>query len=297
MEICLSFPEDPNILDYVQVSKKIGTSKFSVYKVHSPTRRSDYALKVFPKTKENTAQYNKEKLIFYLNHPNIIQSIPITCHHSKFDAILTEYVSYGSFYDIVEKGVLNSDILVRTYFHQLIEGLQHVHSRGIAHLDLKLENLMMGPKFQLKIIDFDHAQFIKDNHLTSGGTKDYRAPEMLRGNCKDLAALDIYSAGIILFAFKAREFPFNEENGSKPGGYDYYAKEKSSYWELKAQQKEKGFFSENFIELVNGMVHQDVNQRFEIKDIKESKWYKGPILNSESLKMAIKDKIGTSASK
>lgn len=292
MEICLSFPEDPDILDYVQVKKKIGEGKFNVYQVYSQTHKAFYALKAIPKTKHGVAQYNKSKLMFHLNHPNIIQSIPITCQHDKINVVLTEYIPYGNFHDIVSKEMIDSEILARTYFRQLIEGLEYIHLKGIAHLDLKLDNLMLGSNFQLKIIDFDQAQPIKDEYLTSGGTKDFRAPEVINGECNDLTALDIYSAGIILFTFKVRELPFCEVHGENPGGYDYYVNDKSYYWKFKGQlRKERNFFSHDFIELVNGMIHEDVSKRFKIKHIKESKWYKGPVLSLESLKKVMRDKV------
>ena len=65
---------------------------------------------------------------------------------------------------------------------------------------------MLGSNYLLKIIDFDQAQPISENWMTSGGTKGHRAPEVRTGDCKDLVAADIFSAGIILFAFKHRKF-------------------------------------------------------------------------------------------
>ncbi|RZJ37213.1 MAG: hypothetical protein EOO18_06165 [Chryseobacterium sp.] len=54
---------------------------------------------------------------------------------------------------VTKKGLLSHEMIIRTYFHQLIEGIEYIHSQGVAHLDLKLENIMLGDSFELKIID------------------------------------------------------------------------------------------------------------------------------------------------
>jgi len=242
-----------------------------------------------------TTQYHKEKLLFHLSHPNIIQNIAIKCHHDDFHALLIEYARFGDFFELTTSNALDSEAMIRYCFHQLISGLEYSHSHGVAHLDLKLENLMLGADFNLKIIDFDQAQPVSDKVLTSGGTRDYRAPEVLNGNCNNLAAVDVYSAGVILYAFKAQEFPFvemNDPEGKNLKSYKGYCKDKKAFWKSKAEQKRNSkFFSAEFIELVNGMINPDVKKRLTIKDIKKSKWFKGPILSPEEFRHAMKLKI------
>jgi len=294
MKISVSFAEHPEETEDLIVKKKIGTGKFNVYHVYSPSYRSDFALKIYPKNRYGTRQYHKEKLVFHLNHPNVIQTVPIVCHYTNFHAILTEHIKYGDFFEVVTRGSFDNDIndtLIRTYFRQLVEGLEYIHSQGVAHLDLKLENLMLGSDYLLKIIDFDHAQPISDNCITSGGTKGYRAPEVRTGDCKDLVAADIFSAGIILFAFKHNEFLFLENDEADIASYNFYVENKSFYWKLQAQRREKDFYRRGFIEFINGMVHQDVEKRFDFKKIKESEWYKGSVLDAENLKVQMRNRI------
>jgi len=224
------------------------------------------------------------------------------CCDERFFTTLTEFAKYGDFFDLVTKGFLESEILIRTYFHQLIEGLEYIHSQGVAHLDLKLENLMLGTDFQLKIIDFDQSQMITDKTLTSGGTIAYRAPEIINGNSTNFTAADIFSAGIILYAFKAREFPFvekivdNEYKDSR--SYLTFAKNNRNFWRMKGYaKKDKFFYSEEFISLVNGMLHENPQKRFTIKNIKESKWYQGPVLDKLGLVFEMKLKCEATTKK
>ena len=295
MEICVTFPELPSLKNSLIVDKKVGSGKFSVYKVHSPTHRENYALKVFPKNQTGITQYKKEKLMFGLNHPNIIQRIPMICHRNDFYALLTEFAKYGDFFELVTSGVLNNEVLVRTYFHQLIEGLEYIHSQGVTHLDLKLENLMLGSDFQLKIIDFDQAQLITDNIITSGGSQGYRAPEVRNGTCSDLAAADVFSAGVILYAFRAIEFPFIEMKNHDSGDYrcySYFLKNNKGFWQKRAELKKSNtFFSPEFIQLVNSMLHPKPHRRATIQEIKGCKWYQGPILDAGALKAEMKANI------
>ena len=295
MEIFVTFSNHPAVKESLIVNKKVGAGKFSVYKVHSPRNRENYALKVFPKSPSGVSQYKKEKLMFKLNHPNVIQRIPVQCHRDDFYALFTEFAKYGDFFELVTSGLLNNETLIRTYFHQLIAGLEYIHSQGIAHLDLKLENLMMGSDYQLKIIDFDQAQMISDNVITSGGSKGYRAPEVINGTCTNLAAADIFSVGVILFAFKAIEFPFLEMEDpdlEDYRSYPYFVKKNKVFWQKRADiKKNSKFFSPEFAHLVNSMLYPKANRRATIQDIKNSKWYQGPVLDNEVLKSEMKANI------
>ena len=288
MEIPVLCSDRPTVQDSLSVVQKLGEGKFSVYHVFSSSHVANYSLKVFPKTEYGASQYKNEKIISKLDHPNIIKYIPIKCQTSKFHGLVTELAKYGDFFDLVNDIGLSSEILVRTYFHQLINGLEYLHSQGIAHLDLKLENIMLGPGKALKIIDFDQAQPIANQRMVSGGTAGYRAPEVINGTCRNLAAADVFSAGIILYAFMTSEFPFAEMEEADPKDTRCYlsmVRNNKVFWETKAQLKgDENFFSQDFIELVNGMLNYNPARRLRLKEIKESKWYNGPVLDTKSLR-------------
>ena len=66
---------------------------------------------------------------------------------------------------------------------QMVAGVAHIHSRGVAHLDVKPANFIVSQGFKVKLIDFGLAQIIPGSGLidNAGGTPGYRAPEILRG--------------------------------------------------------------------------------------------------------------------
>jgi serine/threonine protein kinase len=287
MRLTIDFPDTTCPKDYLEVERKIGSSKFSVYYAKLQFRQTEYAIKIFPKEGSGTTQYHKELALTELNHENIIKYMPLICRRQTFNFILTEYCPYGDFFEVIENGGFNDDVLIRTYFHQLINGLEYLHSQGIAHLDLKLENLMLGQDFQLKIIDFDQAQKITDEKMTSGGTNGYRGPEVREGKCKSFTAADVFSAGVILYGLKAKEFPFSESDSRYQ---DTFNSDNRTFWGLKNLSKQsKSFFNQEFKELINKMLASDPSKRITIEEIKKSKWYNGPVYESERLNVNMRE--------
>lgn len=300
MQVSIAFLQDPSVTDTLNIVKSISKGKFKVYKAYSPAEEENYALKIFPRNTFGTEQYHKEAIISQLSHPNIISYIPVTAKFDKdnhYHCIVTEYAKYGDACQMILGGILTSETLIRTYFHQIVAGLGYLHSQGVAHLDLKPENLMFGSGFTLKIIDFDQAQRIKDKNITSGGTDGYRAPEVIDGSCMDFEAADIYSLGIVLYTMKARSTPFTEvvtqdANRKKRTALTHYStfiKDNAEFWEMKAaRKKDSKLFSEDLKELINGMLQYDVAKRFTLSQVKRSNWFRGPVLNKEELRAEMK---------
>ncbi len=273
----------------ITLEETINQGKYHLLKVTSSQENSSYALKLFPKTSMDLIQYKKELLMNNLTHPNIIRTIPIEFDHPDFYGHFTEFAKYGDFHSLLSMGVFkNNETIARTYFHQLLQGVEHLHSQGIAHLDLKLENLVLGSDFLLKIIDFDQSQLVSDKLMTSAGTPVYRAPEVFDQSYKNLSAVDVYSLGIILYILKTGEIPFLDltETGDDESLFTYigFCKQNQKFWENKAQTfGKKTQLSQDFIELINGMLHYDSKKRLTLEEIKNSKWFKGATSTSKKI--------------
>ena len=118
MEIQVIFPNQLDTPQALQVLKKIGEGKFSVYQAYCPSARANYALKVFPTDSHGSTQYQKETLLFELSHPNIIKHIPATvvpAANTSYHAILTEFAQYGEFFELVTAGFLDREVLITVY--------------------------------------------------------------------------------------------------------------------------------------------------------------------------------------
>lgn len=92
----------------------------------------------------------------------------------------------------------------------IISALEHTHSLGIVHRDVKAENVMIGAQGQLVLADFDTAAQINDAQAMQVrcGSPGCVAPEMLDGRPYN-AKVDLFSAGVLLFYSICGRLPFN----------------------------------------------------------------------------------------
>jgi len=203
-----------------------------------------------------------------------------------------EYAPYGDFYELFKKRhALLSEKLARTYFHQLIEGMEYLHRNNIAHLDIKSENLLIGEDFKLKITDFDLSQYLDDEKLESKGTVCYRAPEVIDGTCNDFVKADVYSAGIMLFVLRSGGIPPHLEKDDYQGVnlYKLLYEDRRRFWDMQESfQDTRKYYSESFKELFLKMIEKDPSKRATLENVKRSDWYTGPILTNDQLKTEMK---------
>ncbi|KAL0538078.1 hypothetical protein IC582_027073 [Cucumis melo] len=180
-----------------------------------------FALKVLDKSKiidlKFTHQFKREiRTLKLLKHPNIIRLYEVLASKSKIYMVL-EYVNGGElYYKIASKGML-SEAEGKKVFQQLIDGVSYCHSKGVYHRDLKLENILVDIRGNIKISDFGLCalqEHLRDDGLlhTTCGSPNYVAPEILANRGYDGAASDIWSCGVILFVILTGLLPFDDTN-------------------------------------------------------------------------------------
>mmetsp|Transcript_21670 Transcript_21670/g.30366 ORF Transcript_21670/g.30366 Transcript_21670/m.30366 type:complete len:346 (-) Transcript_21670:283-1320(-) len=173
-----------------------------------------------------------------------------------------------------------SEDVARTYFHQLVEGLDACHSAGVVHRDLKPDNLLLDTNFMLKIADFGFAVMPGENDMhTCVGTEKYMAPEVVRQLAYSKAC-DIWSCGVILFVMYAGYPPYVSPN-KKDWWFDKLLKGNFKYFWMAHEQQRK--FDGDFKDLINQMLTADESKRITIEGIKKHKWYTNEILSQENL--------------
>jgi serine/threonine protein kinase len=97
-------------------------------------------------------------------------------------------------------------------FNQLLDGIDYLHRLGIAHRDLKLENILLDHFSNIKVIDFGLGNTSAADRLllTGCGSLGYAAPEMLLNEPYSGFKADHWSLGVILFSMLCGYLPYGE---------------------------------------------------------------------------------------
>lgn len=147
-----------------------------------------------------------------LNHPNIIQTIEITYENNRILQVM-EYCEYDLFAIVMSNKMSYEEICC--CFKQILTGVQYLHSIGLAHRDLKLDNCVINSNGIVKLIDFGAAvvfsyPFSKTLVESSGivGSDPYLAPEVCIFAKYDPRPVDVWSAAIIFACMMLKKFPW-----------------------------------------------------------------------------------------
>lgn len=242
---------------------------------------------------QRVRRYETEiKVTSALNHSNILTPIEYGSQctqepEQSYFYTFTEYMPNGTLFEMFANNRIKlSETLQRSFFHYLVSGLEHIHQNGRAHVDLKLDNIIIGNDYQPKIFDFDLSYCEEDPILRSAGTKNYRAPELVKKDPSlDPQKCDIYSLGVILFILNnGCKEPFHEvEKGNLGTLRAVMDARPDLFWtEYKRKYRSVPFeWSDDFKTLFEGMVRSDPADRFSLEQVKASTWFNGPILSDD----------------
>lgn len=188
-----------------------------------------------------------------LHHPNIVETLRLCTHRGRWNHVM-KYCTHGEIYSLVERKLFaggvegfysREDRLC--FFKQLLRGVDYLHSHGIAHRDIKLENLLLDKNGHLKISDFGVAEVFSGEHpglRASGGqcgknmgavrlsspgicgSLPYIAPEVLakRGEY-DPRPLDVWSCAIVYITMTFGGCPWQAAKSE----FEYYARFKRGW--------------------------------------------------------------------
>lgn len=155
----------------------------------------------------------EEKFLCSLSSPYIVsyKGCDITSENNMFMYNLKmEYVAAGTLIDVIRKknGGLD-EAMIKCYTQQILQGLEYLHSGGVAHCDIKGANILIGDT-GAKIADLGCAKWVdSDSDLTGriGGTPMFMAPEVACGEEQSFAA-DIWALGCTIIEMATGESPW-----------------------------------------------------------------------------------------
>lgn len=158
--------------------------------------------------------FNEAKASYNMTHPNIVALLNADEDNGIY-YLCFEYVEGPTLkQQIVRSGLIEPKSATRTAI-QILWALNHAHSKGVIHRDIKPQNIIMHPSGNAKVLDFGIARMPSSHTLTDGktaiGTVDYVSPEQAMGGQVGPHS-DIYSMGIVLYEMLTGVLPFNDKD-------------------------------------------------------------------------------------
>lgn len=181
--------------------------------VHRKTGRL-VALKNLEQQRFPTHKFLRElRFLLSLQHPNIVTCQSI--EHSRTGRYLVmDYCEGGTLRGLMEsEGHLRPAHCLKLAI-DILEGLEHAHSRGIVHCDIKPENILLSVQpdgWTARISDFGiarlHQELAEPQSGSNTGAPAYMAPERFYGQYSPTS--DLYSVGILLYELLSGDRPFS----------------------------------------------------------------------------------------
>jgi len=224
----------------VQILHKLSESpNCQIYKT-----KSDTIIKFIPLTSQSQIAYLNRELKAYVlagPHPHILSLLDYKIDQPReWSALHFEYLPEGDLNYKLATGTISSDF-VKQVGLQLCEALELIHSKGIYHLDIRPENVLVEGK-NVKLADFGSA--VRDELLT--GTCEtlanfvqkhtnelFRAPELLDvySGYKVGPHTDVWQLGCLLYKLLYSELPFPRNTNNQAKGL-YTQKDSEGVWNL-----------------------------------------------------------------
>ena len=202
-----------------EILEKIGSGGMAeVYKARCHRLNRLVAIKILKEDLSQDAEFRRRfhaesQAVAMLSHPNIVSVYDVS-HSDNIDYIVMELIEGITLKQYMEqKGTLNWREALH-FATQICKALEHAHSRGIIHRDIKPQNIMVLRDGSVKVADFGIACLANQGQTLTQealGSVHYISPEQARGDRID-ARSDIYSAGVVLYEMLTGRLPFEGDS-------------------------------------------------------------------------------------
>lgn len=143
-----------------------------------------------------------------LHHPNIVQLFHVISWADSLYLVM-EFVPGGDMLDYLRAHGRMSEDTARGVFRQLVSAVHYCHEKGVAHRDLKTENVLLDAQMKATLADFGlGASSNIHQRSTFCGSLLFTAPELFLGEPYDSCAADIWSMGVLLYEMLTDTVPF-----------------------------------------------------------------------------------------
>jgi tRNA A-37 threonylcarbamoyl transferase component Bud32 len=254
------------------VSESIGSGNYAeVYKAFSLAHKKNVAVKVIDLKKANENYRvnflpREIKILPQLKHPAIIKIYEISQTSNKIFMVM-ELAAKGTIADWLREFGSFSEGMAWAMFREVLEALNFMHSKSIAHRDIKLENILLTSKLRPKLSDFSYVVECDKNTLshTFCGSLPYFSPEILQRKPYNPLISDVWSLGVCLFITLNDGLPF--EIGDDRAMLN---KQLSNDWHFRTKVEAK--LSQELKLMVRKMLEPDVSKRVTTALLMNDKW-------------------------
>ncbi|XP_048881459.1 death-associated protein kinase 2 [Brienomyrus brachyistius] len=217
-----------NVEDLYEIGEVLGSGHFGqVREVRDRATGTLWAGKFLKLRKTASSRLGIERksvekeveILQTLQHGNIMAIRDV--FESRAEVVLiVELIRGGELFDFVAEKESLTEREAIEFLEQILHGVQYMHSKRIAHFDLKPENIMLSEKAvphpNIKIIDFGLAHHFEqgEEYKSISGTPQYIAPEVI--NYEPLSeATDMWSIGVITYILLSGMSPFQGDNDTE----------------------------------------------------------------------------------
>lgn len=253
------------------------TGKEAAVKIFKPDNR--YSLHLMKSEAEMLQDVAHSNILSYIESYDATDFYdPTTGETKSVSALVMEYAARGELFDYLGENQYFAESVAREFFQQLIDAISHLHEKNIAHRDIKLENILLDSRLNIKLADLGYSSYFNPQKLYRHpvGTSSYFAPEINAGLAFSVEKADLFAAAIVLFTLVAGHMPFASAT-DKDQMYNLLVQnQQSSFWKFHGKmmkKKDENFqFSSEFMDLMDKMFDVNPKKRLTLQEIKNHPW-------------------------
>ncbi|KAF5752347.1 putative CBL-interacting serine/threonine-protein kinase [Tripterygium wilfordii] len=267
-------PSASTLLNKYQLGRLLGRGSFAkVYLARSIAENTPVAIKIIDKSilsldpsMESRITCEVSAMRRLHHHPNIVKIHEVMATKTKIYLVM-ELASGGELFSKVLRRGRLKESSARMYFQQLVSALHFCHQNGVAHRDVKPQNLLLDQNGNVKVSDFGLSALpeqLKNGLLhTACGTPAYTAPEVVARRGYAGAKADAWSCGVILYVLLAGSLPFEDNNLALM----YKKVHRREY-------KMPDWISRSARSIIYQLLDPNPNTRMSIEAVMQSSWFK-----------------------
>lgn len=266
-------------LQNISLNNKIAEGSYSiVYKIYE--NNIPYAIKILKEDVADVQNYYENEikvLAHFKNHDYVVKLIQGEIRPEYF-MIKMEFVEGESLFNLICESQYQPFMtrgLIKKIFVRMTKGLDYIHSQGIIHGDIKLENVIVSVQKEIKVkwIDFGFSKIIKDNPMinTFEGSPRYLAPEQYacaysNENYYNGFAVDVWALIVCLYGMITKDFPFDYDDVL------LYIKISKSHPPFDYKKNQSTINSKNLQNLFREVFVLDPSKRIGLKEVLNHDW-------------------------